>query len=296
MALKELWQSTCCKTRDYFDMIKQAHTVGIEINPKLLGVLLTEQIGNTLRFFCFYTNGSVSQFNAPADENSESQRELFSALSVEPTCTSVIQEAAVQGRIYIQSDNQRWLYTLLNTAGNQLPLNADIGNLPWKVIWRSKEMEALQYRLTDGAEPSIALRYKINESENLRQAKKNHLFTNAVSPPRKMPHRWLYLNIGVMLLAVALVVAGTCYYTFKPKTLAARSVSAVNTNGAKAAAQAHDGYYLLYNHRISGPFPAETVADMAAAGLFNPDTMCRAYQSTVWVKLATAFPAQAQTH
>ena len=277
-------------------MIKQSHTVGIEINPKLLGVLLTEQVGNTLRVFCFYINGSVSQFNVPADENHESQRELFSALNVEPTCTSVIQDVAVQGRIYVQSDNQRWLYTLLNTPGNRLPLNADIGNLPWEPIWQSKEMEVLQYRLTDGTEPGFALRYRINESEDIRQMKKTNIFTNAISPPKKMPHRWLHLNIGIMLLAVALLVAGTCYYTFKGKRLAARSVSAIHTIETKPAAQASDSYFLLYNRQISGPFPEKTIADMDAAGLFNPDTMCRAYQSTVWVRLATAFPARSQAH
>lgn len=277
-------------------MIKRSHTIGIEINPKQLGVLLTDRVANTLRIFCFYTNGSISQINVPAEENIESQRALFSDLNIEPTCTSVILDAAVQGRVYVQSGGQHWLYTVLNTPGNRLPLNADIGDLPWEVLWHSQEMEALKYRPADGTEPSFVLRNKIIESDDRQLAKKIKMFTHPVSPSQKVPHRWSYMGIGIMLLAVAVVVAGTLYYTFRQNKLAARSVPALNTEMTEAAAPATGKYFLLYSHQISGPFPAKIVADMEAAGLFSPDTMCRAGGSTVWVKLATAFPSKSHTN
>ena len=277
-------------------MSKRSHIVGIEINPKLLGVLLTDRVGNTLRIFCFDTNGSSSQFNVPADENGQSQNELFSALNIEPTCTSVIKDAAVQGRIYIQTDDQHWLYTLLNTPGSRLPLNAAIGDLPWEVIWRSETIEALKYQPESAAEPSFALRYSINKNDDPRLVKNPKFFLNPVSPPTRMPQRRLHVNTGIALLAIALLVAATWYYLLKPRSLSARSVPSANNKVTQAAAEVSGGYFLLYNRQISGPYPAATLARMNAAGLFNPDAMCRAGQSTVWVKLATAFPAPTRTH
>lgn len=274
-------------------MINRLHAVGIEVNPKLIGVLLTDQVANTLRIFCFYTSGRISQFDVPAEENRDSRHELFSALNIEQSCSSVIVDEAVQGRIYVQADNdnERWLYTVLKSPGSQLPLNADIADLPWKVIWRSSEMEALQYQPADGAAPSFALRSKIKEHDAARLLKNSHSFTNPVSPRAKKPRRWLYLTLGLALLALAVVVGATTFYTFKktrvPQTV---RVSPVKIT-AHAAPAAPAGYFLLYNHQISGPFPAKVVADMNAAGLFPPGTMCRTENATTWVELSAAFPS-----
>lgn len=272
-------------------MIKRSQTIGININPRLLGVLLTDRVGNTLRIFCYYTNGRTSQFDVPAEENSGSRHELFSALNIEPTCISVIHDAAIQGRIHVKTDNQHWLYTLLNSPGSQLPLNADVTDLPWQVVWRSPEMEALQYRPEEDGEWSYAIRARIHESNADRLVKDFQLFTNPVSPARKQPQRWVHLNLGLMLLAVALVAAGTLYYTFKSGGHLARSAAAAPTH----AQHAQGGYYLLYHHQISGPYAAPVLADMNAAGLFNPETMCRAEKSTVWDKLVNDFPGPAVT-
>jgi GYF domain 2 len=272
-------------------MNKRSHAVGIEINPKLIGVLLTERIGNTLRMFCFYTSGCTSQFDVPAEENRDNRHELFSSLNVEATCSSVILDEAVQGRIYAQSENQHWLYTLLISPGNRLPLNADIGDLPWQVIWRSQEMEALQYRATEGAEPSFALRSRLTEDDALRLVKNSKSFTNPVSPLRKPPHRWLLLNIALVLVALAVVVTATVFYTFKQNhNHTSRPAPALNTKNTAPATPTGSSYFLLYNRQISGPYPTKVIADMNAAGLFNRDTMCRTEASTEWVKLATVFP------
>jgi hypothetical protein len=57
---------------------KRSMAVGIEMNPKLIGALLTDQVDNTLRVFCFYTSGRLSQFDVPAAENQDNWHSLFS--------------------------------------------------------------------------------------------------------------------------------------------------------------------------------------------------------------------------
>ena len=88
-------------------------------------------------------------------------------------------------------------------------------------------------------------------------------------------------------------MGGTLFSTFKqsPVTVAA---SPAHTAPAKALPEVSGGYYLLYDHRISGPYPAKVVADMSASGLFNDETMYRADNSTEWGKLTAAFPHLAQ--
>jgi hypothetical protein len=44
--------------------------------------------------------------------------------------------------------------------------------------------------------------------------------------------------------------------------------------------------FLLYNHRIAGPFPADVVAGLHNAGLLNEETLCRPENSTEWMKIS----------
>lgn len=274
-------------------MIKNSLAMGIEINPKLVGALFTDKIGDTLRIFCFYTNGETSQFDVPHEDNRDSLRSLLSTLNTEETCTSLILDEVVQGRVYVQANNQHWLYTLLRSPGNiPPPLNADIADLPWQVCWRSHEAEVLRYHRPDDSERCLAIRTRIGENDAARLVKTSKAFTHPVSIPRKQPQRWLHLNLAMALLALGVLAAATLFYTFKQshRAAAAAPVAAVQAKALPAA----PGYFLLYNHRISGPYPAKVIADMNAGGLFNDETLCRPENSMEWGKLVAAFPPVAR--
>ena len=273
-------------------MSKYSLAMGIEVNPKLVGALFTDKIGDSLRVFCYYTNGEISQFDVPEEENRESLRGLLATLNTEETCTSLIQDEVVQGRVFVQSGKDHWLYTLLRSPGQTPPpLNADIADLPWQVCWRSFEAEVLRYAQTDGPERCIAIRTHINENDASRLVRTSKAFTRPVSIPRKQPHRWLYAYIAIALLALGAVIGGTLFYTFKQN----RTVAALPKQVAPAKVDSESGaYYLLFNHKISGPYPAKVIADMSASGLFNDETMCRPENSTEWGKIAAVFPRVAQ--
>ena len=85
-------------------MSKQSLAMGIEVNPKLVGALFTDKIGDTLRVYCYYTTGETSQFDVPEEDNRENLRSLLATLNTEETCTSLIQDEVVQGRVYVQAD------------------------------------------------------------------------------------------------------------------------------------------------------------------------------------------------
>ena len=146
----------------------------------------------------------------------------------------------------------------------------------------------------DGPERCIAIRTHINENDASRLVRTSKAFTRPVSVPRKQPHRWLYAYIVAALLALGTVIGGTLFYTFKkaPVTVAAEPKQ-IQTATARVESTG-GGYFLLYNHKICGPYPAKVVADMSANGLFNDETMCRPENSTEWGKVAAAFPRVAQ--
>ncbi len=273
-------------------MNKHSMAMGIEINPKLVGALFTDKIGDTLRLFCFYTNGETSQFDVPHEDNRDNLRGLLASLNAEETCTSLILDEVVQGRVYVQANNQHWLYTLLRSPGNiPPPLNADIADLPWQVCWRSHEAEVLRYQQPNDPERCLAIRTRIGENDAARLVKTSKAFTHPVSIPSKRPQPRPYLNLAVALLALVVLVGATLFYTFRQSHRAAAApVAAVQTK----ALPAMPGYYLLCNHRISGPYPAKVIADMTAGGLFSDGTMCRPENSMEWGKLAAVFPPVAR--
>jgi len=267
-------------------MTKQPKALGIEINPRLVGVLFTEKLGNTLRLFCYYVNGEISQFDAPAEENEASVRALFSTLNLEETCTSLILDEVVQGRVYVENENGHWLYTLLKATSNTLPpLNSDLGELPWQVIWRSQEAEVLHYGQLGDPEHCFALRSQISESDAVRLIQNSKAFTNPVSIPRKKVYRRPYLKIALAMLAAVGLVAASVIGTlqFNGHASAAPLAPAVK---AAAAVSPTAGCFLLYKHQISGPYPVKVVADLNAGGLLDAETLCRPENSADWIKLS----------
>jgi hypothetical protein len=268
-------------------MSKHIQALGIDINPKSIGVLFTDNDAETIRCFCYFTNAEVSQFDMPAQENIENLRYLFTTLNMEATCTSFVLDEVVQGRVFSIAGEKRWLYTLLKSPrGTMPPMNTDISNLPWKVIWRSPEVEVLQLGQAGNQEYCFAIRNEINDADASRLMKNSRAFTNPVSVARQDRSRWGYAYIAAALLVVSTIVGGTLYYTFKQNRTAPVPVV--------ASAKANDGMtappvakcFLLYNHRIAGPFPADVVAEMNKAGLLSAETLCRPESSSDWVKLS----------
>jgi len=267
-------------------MTKQPKALGIEINPRLVGVLFTEKLGNTLRLFCYYVNGEISQFDAPAEENEASVRALFSTLNLEETCTSLILDEVVQGRVYVENENGHWLYTLLKATSNTLPpLNSDLGELPWQVIWRSQEAEVLHYGQLGDPEHCFALRSQISESDAVRLIQNSKAFTNPVSIPRKKVYRRPYLKIALAMLAAVGLVAASVIGTLQFNGHASATPLAPAVKAA-AAVSPTAGCFLLYKHQISGPYPVKVVADLNAGGLLDAETLCRPENSADWIKLS----------
>jgi hypothetical protein len=269
-------------------MSQVQYVIGIEINAKFVGALFTERIDQTLRIFCLYTNGDTSQFDVPAEENLDSLHHFFSKLNTEVTCTSVIVDEVVQGRVFVRSGEHHWLYTLLSTPGNVLPpFNADICSLPWQPCWLSSEADILEYGKPGDSVHCFAVRTQVSENDALRMVKDAKVFTNPKSLSKKSRHRWLYLNLAVVLVILAILIAATIRYTFKGnagKTIEPDRVTHVTSVNLVT------NYYLLQNRQISGPYAEKTIADMSAGGLLNASTMCRAENSTEWISLARVIP------
>jgi hypothetical protein len=270
-------------------MIRHPQAIGIEINPKLIGVLFTERIGNTLRLFCCYTNGDTSQLDVPAEENLENLRTLFSSLNLDPNCTSLILDEMVRGRIYLKGGDQHWLYTLLKTPGDtQPPLNADLGQLPWRVIWWSQEAEILRCDRTGNSNDCFAVRTRISENDATRLMNNSKAFTHPVSISRKQPQRWKFAKVAFATLAGGILLGAPIIYSFKQSSLAATPSMPSMQTAATAAARTvsgKTGYYLLINHRISGPYTTAIIAEMNSGGLLGTETLCRPENSADWIKL-----------
>lgn len=275
-------------------MASRHNAIGIEISPKFVGALFTERVDNTLRVFCFYTNGGVSQFDMPAQENLDNLHEFFSKLNMEETCTSLINDEVVQGRIYIQSEEGRWLYTLLSTPGDVLPpFNTHIHNLPWQTCWQSQEADILRYGEVGDPVHCYAIRTQISEGDAARLMKHSKAFTNPVSIEEKKPQRWFHLYIGIAIAALAVLIGLTLYYNHNKRhgvILPARPAATAPAVG-EPTVTVTTGYYLLHNHQISGPYGVKVIADMRAGGLLDAATLCRPENSTDWVSLTNQFPA-----
>jgi len=262
-------------------MTKSSHTIGIEINPKLLGVFFADRIGDTLRMFCFYTNNAISQFDVPAAENQDNLRAIFSKFQMEETCTSIIMEEAVQGRIYLKHDDRHWSYTMLKSPVNTMPpLNADLAELDWTIVWRTQDLEVLRFGLPGDAEHCYAIRTQISEADSHRLMKNSNAFTQPVSPRRKKSRRWLYVNLAAAALVVSIVIGAAIIQTVREN-----NHPPVQTGAASFAPAPAAGYYLLSNHQISGPYALKVIADMKNGGLLGAGTMFRAENSADWSKL-----------
>ncbi len=208
---------------------------------------------------------------------------------MDATCSSVIIDEVVQGRVYANSGANYFLFTLLSAPGNVLPpFNADIFSRPWQLCWRSQEADILELGKQGDSVHCFAIRTQISENDAWRMVKGSKAFANPVSIPKKQPGRWIYVNVGIVLVSLGILIALTLFYTFKGNDPKASDLSPASP-AIKGAASIN--YYLLYHRQISGPYTGKTIADMSAGGLLNATTMCRAENSTEWISLAKIVPA-----
>jgi hypothetical protein len=264
-------------------MKQNKKVMGLEVNPKFIGALFTERVDKTLRVFCYYTTGNTSQFDVPAAENADNVHHFLSKLKMDATCSSVIIDEVVQGRIYVNDGETHWLYTLLGTPGHVAPtFNADIFTLPWQVCWHSPEAEVLELGKPGNATHCFAIRTQISEDDAHRLVKSANAFTNPVSIPPKNPHRWLYFNLALVLVCLGVIIALTTIYTFKGNNPESAETGTIQPAGTES----NTSYFLLQNRQISGPYTVKTIANMKAGGLLLSNTMCRAENSTEWINLS----------
>jgi hypothetical protein len=171
------------------------------------------------------------------------------------------------------------------------PLNADIAELPWQKMWQSHESEVLRYVQSDGPERCIAVRTHINENDASRLVRAAKAFTAPISIPRKQPTRLIHVYASLVLLLLGATLGTTIFYASRqPRVMAAAPAPVEQVTTASETGE----FYLLYNHKISGPYPTKVVADMCASGLFNDETMCRPANATEWGHVTTAFPRVAR--
>lgn len=276
-------------------MASQQQIVGIEINPKFVGALFTEQVDDVLRVFCFYINGEIAHFEMSAKDNLENLRHFFSKMNMEQTCSSVVIDDVVQGRFHVRSGENHWLYTLLSSPGNVLPLQInDICNHAWKVCWRSQEAEILEFGRAGEAVHCYAIRTTVSEHDTNRLVKESKAFLNPTFVRQKRTHSRLYLNLGLGLACLGTTLGLILFCSFKSTTRAAVEPDVVATASAAPSPSAAGNYYLLANHQITGPYSVKTIAGLKAAGRLDADAMCRSETSTEWAALSTILPSLAK--
>lgn len=270
-------------------MTRQQNIIGIEVNSKFVGVLFTERLEKVLRVFCFYRNGDTTQFEMSAEGNLDNLQHFYSRMNMDPTCSSVVLDEVVQGRVYVSSGERHWLYTLLSAPGQVLPpLKANVCDLPWQCCWRSQEAEILEYGQPGDATHRFAIRTEISEADSTRLVNQSKAFTNPAFIHKKNTQRQLSPKVALVLASLMVLAGLTVGYTFKSnagKTAAPDAPLTVKAEPGKTG----EGLYLLSNHQISGPYDSQTIGNLFAGGLLPAGTLCRPDQSAEWVGLTNKF-------
>lgn len=271
-------------------MAQQQQVIGFEINPQFIGAMLTEQVDNLLRVFCFYLNGEIASFDLPAAENHDNLRHFFTRLNMEETCSSLIIDEVVQGRFYVRSpaaEDKYWLYTLLSSPGNLVAVNStQICHLPWRVCWRSQEAEVLECGKPGDAMHCFAIRTLVTQDDADRLLKQSKAFVNPIVLRGKRSRKKIYLGVGVGLACLTLPMALTFFCLNKSVANVSPQPAAAMIAPAQPPVPAAGNYYLLCDRQITGPYPVKTIAEMQAAGQLKTGTLCRAENSAEWGDLA----------
>jgi hypothetical protein len=238
----------------------------VEINPSMVGALFTDRNGDQVRLCVYYANGDTVQFEVPEHENRESLQNLFSKLDMASGCTSVILEKVVRGRVYGERDGKLQLYTLLATAGDELPaIQANICDLPWQVVWASTEAEVL--RLTDPKRDWDC--YAIRSLVSPVDAEKLYRSAHAFVKPLTMPAQKQSFSLAASHLVTAallLVAVGLGWF------LGHQSNKDMPVQ-------------VLSDRKITGPFSLAEVQSMKSEGKLPADAVFRTQGATEWISL-----------
>lgn len=260
---------------------KHKSVQALEINASLIGALFTEQNDAQIRVFCFYLNGSTSEFTVPADTNQESLHHLFSQLDMVDQCTSVILEKVVQGRVYVESDGKLVSYTLISTTGASVPpITPDLCNLPWRRVWASTEAEVLELGSPRKATHCFAVRSPVNDVEASSIYRSSKAFL-APTVTRRVGLPGATLAIAISAAVVLLAVGGW----FAAKQLHRSHPVPVHARTIKPAMLALPNLraHVLHEQKITGPFTTQELAKLSADGNLPRAALLRAEGSSEWV-------------
>jgi hypothetical protein len=253
----------------------------LEINASLIGALFTEQNDTHIRVFCFYLNGSTSEFTVPADSNQESLHHLFSRLDMVDQCTSVILEKIVQGRIYVEHEGRLVSYTLISTAGSSVPpITPDLCNLPWRRVWSSTEAEVLELGAPGKSIHCFAVRSHVNDVEATSIYRSSNAFIAPTVTRRVgLPGATLAIAVSaaVAVLAVGGWFAASQLLRASPVPVQARTLAPMQTSLPNLRA------HVLHEQKITGPFTTQELVKMSAEGSLPRTALLRAEGSSEWV-------------
>lgn len=255
----------------------------MEVNASLLGALFTDQSDSLIRVFCFYTNGSTSSFDVPADSNVESLHRLFARLDMVDQCTSVILDKVVQGRVYVEHKGELVSYTLLTAPGNTLPqITPELCDLPWKRIWASPEAEVLELGVVGQPLHCYAVRSRVSDVE----AKSLYRSSNAFISPIPAVHRpWRNpVLAGAAAGAILLLVgAGVFMALNTEKPVASAVAPPVVVRARPAPAVPEVLVQMLHEQKISGPFTMQELQKKSGGGSVSDAALFRIQGTSEWV-------------
>lgn len=271
---------------------------GIEINPKVVGAIFTEIVGESLRVFCLYVNGDTLQCEVPVEENQLNINMLFAQLDMVDNCTSVIMDRVVQGRIYAQDDKTAWMYTLLATNGSRSPgVSSNIHLLPWKRIWKAQGTEVLLLKNYWSKDYCYAVRAELT-AENLSKAlAKCHPLVHPVLPlvKRTLP----LATLSLLLLIIGLLGGGALWFQSQRESPLMVRASVPKESPPVLEITPHKKYYLLVNRELQGPFEMPAVLKLQQSGAVTLDTLIRLDGDLDWCRfedLSKSKPAREPDH
>jgi hypothetical protein len=272
-------------------MKPSAHKLhAVEINPSMVGALFTDRNGDQMRLCVYYANGDTVQFDVPEHENRDSLQNLFSKLDMASGCTSVILEKVVRGRVYGERDGKLQLYTLLATAGDELPaIQANICDLPWQVVWASSEAEVL--RLTDAKRDwdCYAIRSLVSPVDAEKLYRSAHAFVNPTTiPAKKQNFRLAASHVVTAALLLVAVGLGWILGYQSNKGIPVRAVELPVRQSAAPVVETPKAspdlrVQMLSARKISGPFSLAEVENMKAEGTLPADAVFRTEGTTEWI-------------
>ncbi|HEX5220390.1 MAG TPA: hypothetical protein VFZ59_12540 [Verrucomicrobiae bacterium] len=254
---------------------------GVEINPKMVGAIFTEVVGESLRVFCLYVNGDRFECVVPAEENQQNIATIFAQLDMPENCASLIAERVVQGRLYSQDHKGAWMYTLLATDGSHSPgLSSRMDRLPWKTVWRTQTTEVLLLKDFWSRNYCYAVRAELTGEDLKNSLAKYRPLVHPLLPPTK---RTLPLvTLAILFLAVGLLAGGAAWFRSRGEApLPVRASAAEKPLSGTEVAPATK-YCLLLDREIQGPFEMPAILKMRASGMVTSDTLIRLDGALDW--------------